>query len=301
MDAGEAAWIDRFLAHLLNERRLSPHTESNYRRDLHALAGFCERENIGSWAGLDTAQVRRFAAAEHRRGLAARSVQRRLSAVRSFCNYLIREGELAANPAADVPAPKIGKHLPNTIDPDRMAALLEIPGDDPIAVRDLAIMELLYSSGLRLAELVGLDLNDLDLRDRMVRVTGKGDRTRIVPLGGKAANALRQWLSERLAWVRDERDAVFLSRSGRRLSPRSVQARVREWGKRRGTGVRVHPHLFRHSCATHVLESSGNLRAVQELLGHANLSTTQVYTHLDFQHLARIYEQTHPRARKRKP
>jgi integrase/recombinase XerC len=245
--------------------------------------------------------VRSFAAQCHRRGLAPRSIQRRLSAVRSLCRFLIREGELAHEPAADVQAPKARKRLPTTLDADTMARLLEFRSDDRLGVRDKAIMELFYSSGLRLAELLGLDLADLDLRDRTVRVMGKGRKARIVPVGRQAADSLARWLLERATLAAVDETAVFVGVNGRRLGPRIVQRRIARWAQLQGLPEHVHPHMFRHSFASHLLESSGDLRAVQELLGHANISTTQVYTHLDFQHLARIYDASHPRAKRKRP
>ena len=292
--------VDRFLQGLRTERRLSPHTSSNYGRDLAALLDYCQAQGIASWDALDTQHVRSFAAQCHRRGLAPRSIQRRLSAVRSLCRFLIREGELKSDPVADVQAPKARKRLPTTLDADAMARLLEFRSDDRLGVRDKAIMELFYSSGLRLAELLGLDLVDLDLRDRTVRVLGKGRKTRIVPVGRHAVTALTQWLKERSALAAVDETAVFVGVNGRRLGPRIVQRRIARWARLQGLPEHVHPHLFRHSFASHLLESSGDLRAVQELLGHANISTTQVYTHLDFQHLARIYDASHPRARRKR-
>jgi integrase/recombinase XerC len=265
------------------------------------LLDYCTAQGIESWDALDTQHVRSFAAQCHRRGLAPRSIQRRLSAVRSLCRYLIREGELSNDPAADVQAPKARKRLPTTLDADTMARLLEFRADDRLGVRDKAIMELFYSSGLRLAELLGLDLADLDLRDRTARVLGKGRKVRIVPVGRHAAEALSRWLGERAALAAVDETAVFVGRNGRRLGPRIVQRRIARWARLQGLPEHVHPHLFRHSFASHLLESSGDLRAVQELLGHANISTTQVYTHLDFQHLARIYDASHPRARRKRP
>ncbi len=300
MQAQAAAWIERYLGHLRNERRLSPHTESNYRRDLAALAAFCDAEGIDDWQRLDNFHVRTFAAREHRDGLGPRSIQRRLAALRGFFNYLIREGQLRANPAADVRAPKAAKRLPKTLDPDQVASLLERGDDSPLACRDRAILELLYSSGLRLAELVGLDVTDLDLADRTVRVTGKGNKTRVLPVGRKAVAALQRWLGERAALAKPGEAALFTGQGGRRLGARAVQQRIRRWAAAAGSSVPVYPHLLRHSFATHLLESSRDLRGVQELLGHADISTTQVYTHLDFQHLARIYDEAHPRAKRRK-
>jgi integrase/recombinase XerC len=293
--------LTAFLQRLEVERRVSPHTVSAYRRDLTAFLGFCEREGIASPAAVDSYCVRRFAAESHRRGLAPRSIARRLSAVRSFFAYLVEIGVLRANAAVHVQAPKASRRLPPTLDADQVSSLLAISGDDPLTLRDRAILELFYSSGLRLAELVGLDLTDLDVKDRTVRVTGKGGKTRIVPVGRFALDAVRDWLAVRpgLTIPSGASQALFVSRRGDRLSPRSVQARINTRARQQGAPVRVHPHMLRHSFATHVLESSGNLRAVQEMLGHASLSTTQVYTHLDFQHLAHVYDQSHPRARRR--
>ncbi|MEM9056419.1 MAG: tyrosine recombinase XerC [Pseudomonadota bacterium] len=290
---------DRFLRSLAGERRLSGHTLDAYRRDLAKFDDFCRDENLSTWQDVNAWQLRRFAAAMHRKGLSARSIARRLSTLRSFFGFLTAEGILDANPAADVSAPKVNKRLPGVLDADAMAALLSIEtGDDILAIRDLAIMELFYSSGLRLAELTALELPDIDRRDRLVRVTGKGRKERIVPVGKSAMRALDRWLGRRHEFVRNDTRNVFLARTGKALSRRSVQARVLHWAKHQGVPARVHPHLFRHSCASHVLESSGNLRGVQELLGHANISTTQVYTHLDFQHLAQVYDRAHPRAKR---
>jgi integrase/recombinase XerC len=222
-----------------------------------------------------------------------------LSAYRTFYRYLMREEHVKTHPVNDVSAPKGKKRLPGNLDADRMARLLDIPGDGPIVDRDRAILELLYSSGLRLSELTGLDCSDLDTRDATVHVTGKGNKDRIIPVGRKALEALRRWSLSRANLAGQEENALFVSNRGTRISPRSVQARVSHWARKQGIDANVYPHLFRHSFATHLLESSHDLRGVQELLGHANISTTQVYTHLDFQHLAQIYDQTHPRARKK--
>jgi integrase/recombinase XerC len=292
--------LDRFARHLATERRLSSHTVSAYGQDLAALASYCEAEGISDWAHLDGEHLRRFAARSHAGGLAPRSVQRRLSAVRSFFRFLLREGLLASNPASDARAPKAARRLPQTLDADQMGRLLESIPDGALQVRDLAMMELLYSSGLRLAELVSLDLGQLDVSDRTVRVLGKGNKARIVPVGSKAIAALRAWLKERPGLASSASHALFVGRNGRRLGARAVQLRVAAAARRQGLPQAVHPHLFRHSFATHLLESSQDLRGVQELLGHADISTTQVYTHLDFQHLARIYDQAHPRARRRR-
>jgi len=292
--------VDHYLASLRNERQLSPHTASNYGRDLASLLDYCTSQGITGWQQLDPQHIRMFAAREHRRGLAPRSIQRRLSACRGLFRYLLREGELQRDPTGDVQAPKARKRLPTPLDADTMARLLEFRGDDSLGVRDKAIMELLYSSGLRLSELLGLDLLDLDLRDRTVRVVGKGNKTRIVPVGRQAIAALQRWIAERTTIAGVGEQALFVGVNGTRLGPRIVQRRIARWARLQGLPEHVHPHMFRHSFASHLLESSQDLRAVQELLGHVNISTTQVYTHLDFQHLARIYDAAHPRARRKR-
>jgi integrase/recombinase XerC len=321
------AWIERFRRFLAAERRCSPHTVAAYTRDLQALARHCDHEGLESWSALDSGHLRSFAARQHAGGLSPRSIQRRLSAVRSFYEFLQREGHalragtqsrdgagtaggersernevarIRANPGRDVRAPKAARRLPQTLDADQMARLLEIPAGEPFAARDRAIMELLYSCGLRLAEIVGLDLASVDLRDRMVHVLGKGRKARLVPVGRMAVRALEQWLTERPGLAGPQEQALFVGRFGRRLGRRAVELRVAYWARRQGLPVHVYPHLFRHSFASHLLESGAELRGVQELLGHADIATTQIYTHLDFQHLARIYDATHPRARRAK-
>jgi len=292
-------WIDKFIQHLAYERRLSPQTCKNYRHDLESLLAFRESSGVDSWDKMDSEHFRAFSASSYRKGLSARSIQRRLSACRTFFRYLIREKHVEVHPVTDVSAPKGKKRLPENLDADRMARLLDIQGKGPLVDRDRAILELLYSSGLRLSELTGLNCGDVDMMDATVRVTGKGNKDRIIPVGRKALQALRQWDQSRLMLAGNDEKALFVSNRGTRLSTRSVQARVSHWARRQGIDTHVYPHLFRHSFATHLLESSHDLRGVQELLGHANISTTQVYTHLDFQHLAQIYDQTHPRARKK--
>jgi integrase/recombinase XerC len=299
MSPSSRDWIERFFAHLSIERRLSPHTDSNYRRDLELFIAHCDKQSVTDWRGVDSQHVRTFAAAEFRRGQSPRTIQRRLSAIRSFSNYLLREHVIPANPALEVQAPKAKKRLPVTLDVDQMSQLLNFRTDEQLGVRDKAIMELFYSSGLRLAELTGLDIADVDLRDRTVRVTGKGNKTRIVPVGRYAVEALSRWLRERTSIAGVGEPALFVAHTGQRLGARAIQLRIADWAKRQGLAQHVHPHMFRHSFATHILESSQDLRGVQELLGHANISTTQVYTHLDFQHLAKIYDAAHPRARRR--
>ena len=292
-------WLQDFERHLAHERRLSPHTLSNYRRDLQAVAAFCDDQGIEHWTALTQQHVRMLAAESHRRGLGGRSIQRRLSALRSFCRFLIRERRLDANPAQDVRAPRSPRRLPHALDVDQVGRLLDAPAGDWLAQRDRTLMELLYSSGLRLAELVDLDLDDIDLESGEARVTGKGRKTRIVPVGARAAAALRAWLGLRAARCAPEQRALFINRNGGRLGASGVQKRLKRWARHHGLPVRLHPHALRHSFASHLLESSGDLRAVQELLGHANLSTTQVYTHLDFQHLAQVYDRAHPRSRRK--
>ena len=316
MTPAAIAWIERFRGYLATERRCSPHTLAAYTRDLQSLVTYCERAGLETWTTVDSGHLRSFAARLHAGGLGPRSIQRRLSAVRSFYEFLQREahalrssaagseqGDVArirSNPGQDVRAPKVVRRLPETLDADQMARLLEIPPGEPCAIRDRAIMELLYSSGLRLAEIVGLDLGSVDLRDRTVHVLGKGRKARVVPVGRVALRTLEQWLGERAGLARPEEQALFVGRSGRRLGRRAVELRVAHWARRQGLATHVYPHLFRHSFASHLLESGAELRGVQELLGHADIATTQIYTHLDFQHLARIYDATHPRARRAK-
>jgi integrase/recombinase XerC len=304
-------WVAAFRRHLATERRLSRHTDVNYALDLAALVKYCDAQGLEDWRSVDSQHVRVFAARSHAGGLSPRSIQRRLSAVRTFFEFLVRETQAARgkrgidspdthrNPAIEIRAPKTSRRLPQTVDADRMGRLLEIPPGDILATRDRALMELLYSSGLRLAELLALAVADLDLRDRVVRVMGKGRKERILPVGRKACEALQLWLKERGHLARSDETALFVGRNGRRLSPRGVQSRVAYWARRQGLDLRMHPHLFRHSFASHLLESGAELRGVQELLGHADISTTQIYTHLDFQHLARIYDASHPRAKRK--
>jgi integrase/recombinase XerC len=305
--------VAQFRRYMTTERRLSAHTDSNYARDLAALVKFCDLHGLQDWRAVDSQHIRSFAAHSHAKGLAPRSIQRRLSAVRGFFEFLMRESvaaqrverrsasasDIKNNPAHEVRAPKVQRRLPETLDADQMGRLLEIPAGDIFVTRDRAIMELLYSSGLRLAELVGLDVHGLHLADRTVRVVGKGNKERIVPVGTEATAALTQWLKERVSMAKPDETALFVGRGGERLGRRAVQTRVAYWARRQGVSMRVYPHLFRHSFASHLLESGGDLRGVQELLGHADIATTQIYTHLDFQHLARIYDKTHPRARRK--
>lgn len=291
-------WIDDFIDHLGAERMFSGHTLSNYRRDLDQLAAYCGEQQLSRWLDLDTRLLRRYVAQQHSRGLSGASLQRKLSACRSFYRYLIREGRLKDNPALAVNAPKSAQKLPRPLDVDQLGELLDQPVRGPLELRDLAMLELFYSCGLRLAELVSLDLNHLDLRDASLRVTGKGRKIRQLPIGRQALKALDHWLQLREQMADPQQTALFVSQRGTRLSPRSVQLRLKRWGLASGTQGRLHPHRLRHSFASHLLESSGDLRAVQELLGHADITTTQIYTHLDFQHLAEVYDNAHPRAKK---
>jgi integrase/recombinase XerC len=295
----DAAYLDRFLEHLKNERRASPHTIKNYARDLARLRDFLSKRGASSWSDADTEAARTYAAALHRAALSGKTIQRLLSSARSFYRYLLRDGSTRQNPFVGVAAPKSPKRLPKTLSVDQVGRLLAFDGDEASRVRDRAIMELFYSSGVRLSELVGLDLQDVDLADATVRVTGKGDKTRVVPVGSVAVEAIRAWLPVRGLGAAPDEAALFTGRAGRRISTRTVQHRLRTWAQRQEIGVPLHPHMLRHSFASHVLESSGDLRAVQEMLGHADIATTQIYTHLDFQHLAKVYDQAHPRAKRK--
>jgi len=288
-----------FIAHLEVERRASAHTLDAYRRDLAALAGWAAAHAGGDLLALDAASLRAFVAAEHRRGLAPRSLQRRLSGCRSFYRWLLRHGRVAANPAAGVRAPRAPRTLPQVLDVDEAVALVEVPIDAPLGLRDRALLELFYSSGLRLSELRLLRWRDLDLDQGQVTVLGKGRRQRTVPVGSHACRALAAWRAAADAAPGPD-VPVFPGRGGAPISARAIQLRLRALGQRQGLFKHVHPHLLRHSFASHVLESSGDLRGVQELLGHADIATTQIYTHLDFQHLARVYDDAHPRAKRRK-
>ena len=294
------AELDRFLDHLRDERNLSPHTLEAYSRDLRHFMRYMHTQNLQDWDALDANHLRLYAAQSHRAGLTPRSIQRRLSACRTFFAFLLREHTLRKNPAEGVSAPKAGKRLPKALDVDQMNRLLDFRPQTPEDIRDKAMMELMYSSGLRLAELAGLDLEDLDMASGEVRVTGKGGKERIGIIGKQAETALKTWLEARREFLAESpQTALFLNKKGRRISHRDIQRRMARRGLQQGVEPHVHPHALRHSFATHLLESSGDLRAVQEFLGHANLSTTQIYTHLDFQYLSQIYDQAHPRARRK--
>jgi integrase/recombinase XerC len=290
-------YLQGYLAWLRHEKRYSELTAENYARDLHHLFALSADTPLGE---LKVHQIRRFIAQLHSQGLGGRSLARMLSAWRGFYTYLMRDHGLSDNPCVGLRAPKSPKTLPQALSPDEAARMVDLPTDTPEAIRDKAMFELFYSSGLRLAELIDLDPAQLDLSEGEVRVTGKGNKTRIVPLGQQASGALQAWLAVRGQLAKADETALFVGSRGQRISPRVVQLRMKQWGVRQGITSNVHPHLLRHSFATHVLQSSGDLRAVQEMLGHASISTTQVYTHLDFQYLSKIYDAAHPRA-KRKP
>lgn len=289
--------VERWLADTKATRRLSAHTIDAYRRDLRLLVDVLARDDIMATNRVDPAAVRHALATLHRRGHGGRSLQRFLSACRGFFDYCIERGELTANPALGISAPRAPKRLPVTLNVDQVARLLDARPQNWEEQRDRAIMELFYSSGLRLAELCRLDLLDLDLAGALVTVTGKGSRMRTVPVGRLAMEALRAWIAARASRRQATLEpALFITRRGTRIGVRAVQKRLARHARERQLGQPLHPHMLRHSFATHLLESSGDLRSVQEMLGHANLSTTQVYTHLDFQHLAKVYDAAHPRA-----
>ena len=296
----ETAELRQFLDYLRFERRLSPRTVEAYQRDLLEYLQFCDQHHLCAWNRVNQQQIRRYAAARHRDGLSGKSLQRHLSSLRGAFNFRLREGLIDSNPAEGVRAPKVQRKLPATLDVDQVAHLLEIPGDDPLDFRDRAIMELFYSAGLRLSELASLDTHAVRNNDGLLDVLGKGSKARRVPVGGKAQQAIEAWLRVRGQLASHDEAALFVSSRGGRLRPRSIEARLQQRARQQGMPRNVHPHMLRHSFASHMLESSADLRAVQELLGHADISTTQIYTHLDFQHLAKVYDQSHPRARRKK-
>ncbi|PHM44558.1 integrase/recombinase XerC [Xenorhabdus mauleonii] len=292
--------VEAFLHYLRVERRLSPATITNYRHHLAVLAQMSLEMGVREWQGLDPAKVRMFASRSRRAGLGSASLALRLSSLRSFLDWMVMQGKLEANPAKTVSAPRKKRHLPKNIDVDEVNQLLNINLNDPLSVRDRTMLEVMYGAGLRLSELVGLDCRHLDLDAGEVWVHGKGSKERKVPFGRMAQEWLQRWLEMRELFE-PENDAIFISsKSGKRISARNVQKRFEQWGIRQGVNSHINPHKLRHSFATHILESSGDLRAVQELLGHANLSTTQIYTHLDFQHLTKVYDVAHPRAKRGK-
>ncbi|ORU92636.1 MAG: tyrosine recombinase XerC [Cycloclasticus sp. symbiont of Bathymodiolus heckerae] len=301
MDQPAVDVCQQFLDVLRVERRLSPHTLKAYTRDLAQLALYCDKESLATWKELNGHHVRRFIAERHRDGLSSRSLQRELSACRSFFDFLIKAKQLPNNPAAGIRAPKAAKPLPHVLDVDQVNALLNAQPVDSLEIRDVAMWELLYSSGLRVSELANVNLMDIDLGGKTVHVVnGKGNKSRLLPLGGKAVEAIRVWLSVRGREFKTDEMALFIGQTGARLTTRGIQSRLERWRKKQRIQGRLYPHMLRHSFASHMLESSQDLRAVQELLGHSNISTTQVYTHLDFQHLASVYDKAHPRAKQKK-
>lgn len=297
------AILARYHHHLFSEKRYSPRTVSSYEHDLNDFITWLEQQagaaEVPSPLTIQTWQVRQWISHLHRKGLSGKSLQRKLSSIRRFYRFLLRENLIENNPVVDVQSPKHARKLPDTLDADTLERLLNIESDDILAVRDSALMELLYSSGLRLAELVGLDVHDVDQRQQQVRVLGKGNKERYIPVGRTALAAVAKWVQQRAMLAAHGEPALFVSKRGTRLHPRSVQFRLNHWRLQQGLEQHVHPHKLRHSFASHVLESSGDLRAVQEMLGHADISTTQIYTHLDFQHLATVYDKAHPRAKKK--
>jgi len=294
-------YLESFIQMLRSEKYYSEHTCKNYRRDLINFQAFLNQQEIDHWQKVNYRQVSAYAAYRHRNGLKSTSIARELSSIRSFFQYLIREGQVKTNPAKEVSAPKSGQPLPKTCDAEQIDRLLNSgKSDDALFLRDIAMFELMYSSGLRLAELVSLNLTDIDLSQQQLIVTGKGNKTRYLPVGSKARDAIKRWLKERGNLLRGDNNALFISKQGKRISTRNVQSRLNQLIKRQDLDQHLSPHTLRHSFATHLLESSGDLRAVQELLGHANISTTQVYTHLDFQHLAKVYDAAHPRAKRKR-
>ena len=295
------AYLDQFIQTLRSEKYYSPHTCSNYRRDLSRFEAYLGKQGVDDWNAVDYGLVSGYAAERRRQGRKSRTIQRELSSIRSFFQFLIRHGLAEQNPAREVRAPRADKPLPKTCDAEAIDRLLSLRDpSDGLQVRDNAIFELIYSSGLRLAELVEIDLDDIDLAGRRLTVTGKGGKSRLLPVGSKAAAAIERWLGRRREYCPDAgQTALFVSRRGARISRRNVQSRLDLLIRRQAMEQRMSPHMLRHSFATHLLESSSDLRAVQELLGHVNIATTQIYTHLDFQHLAQAYDKAHPRARRK--
>lgn len=290
--------LDQYLQHLTYERGLSALTCQNYARDIKLLIALADKTSLSQ---IQNTQIRRFIATLNGRGLSGKSIARALSAWRGYYDYLVQHKGYSQNPVTGLRAPKSPKTLPQALPVDLAVKFVDIQGDGLFEQRDHAIFELFYSSGLRLSELVNLDIDMLDFSDGTVTVTGKGNKTRIIPVGTHAIQALQTWLGRRAEIKVSDINpkAVFITQQGKRITPRAIQYRMKEWAIKQGININLHPHLLRHSFATHVLQSSQDLRAVQEMLGHANISTTQVYTHLDFQHLATIYDKAHPRAKKK--
>jgi len=310
--------IESYLHHLDSVRQLSPHTINNYQRDLDAFSQYCIDAELTNITQIKPNNIRQYTAFQHRKGKSGKTLQRHLSSIRGLMSHLIQKGLIKTNPGTGISAPKSQRRLPHTLDADQTAHLLDIKPLDIkniseendstlviLTIRDKAILELFYSSGLRLSELVNLDIDDYQPGNKSVKVLGKGNKERLIPVGKQATNALTLWLNARPLLLKTSTEgmlenALFLNKKGSRLKQRSVQQRIKQWGEKQGTDRPVHPHMLRHSFASHILESSGDLRSVQELLGHSDISTTQIYTHLDFQHLAQVYDKSHPRAKKKK-
>ena len=290
--------LQSFFQYLKSEKRYSSHTLDNYQRDISYFNEFCHSQSVNDWPSVDSQHIRNFVSQMHRKGLSGKSIQRQLSSLRSLFRFLLKHHKVKQNPVTGVSAPKSPRKLPEVVTPDVLDHLMDIDLTDPLAVRDKAIMELFYGCGLRLSELVGLDLSSIEWPGQTLIVLGKGRKQRRLPFGEKAVQALRHWIQVRVQFANEAEQAVFVSNRGQRISPSSIQQRLKKWAREKGIEQRIYPHLMRHSFASHILESSHDLRAVQELLGHANLTTTQIYTHLDFQHLARVYDAAHPRAKK---
>lgn len=291
--------VEAFLRYLRVERQLSPLTSSSYERQLNALIVLATKIGIHDWQQLDTSKVRMLLAGSKRAGLGETSLALRMSALRSFLDWQVSQGMLGMNPAKAISTPRMNKHLPKNLDVDEIDKLLDIDVNDPLAVRDRAMLEIMYGAGLRLSELIGIDLRHVDRVAGEVWVMGKGSKERKLPIGRTAIFWLEKWLERRQDYAPED-DALFVSNQGKRISARNVQKRFAEWGVKQSVNSHIHPHKLRHSFATHMLESSGDLRGVQELLGHSSLSTTQIYTSLDFQHLASVYDAAHPRAKRGK-
>ncbi len=299
MPASFSVELEAYLLSLEHERQVSPHTVQGYQRDLSKLQDFVEQQNAGGYETLSPAIARQFPARLHASGLGGKSIQRALSAARGFYQFLIESGKASNNPFIEVRAPRAQKKLPDTLNVDEIEQLLSAMPENALGKRDKAIIELIYSAGMRLSELTGVNVIDATRATDMISVMGKGKKQRLVPVGRKAKEAIKDWLNIRSSLANANEAGLFVSQRGTRISARTIQARLEYWSRRIGLDRKLHPHMLRHSFASHILESSGDLRAVQELLGHANISTTQIYTHLDFQHLAQVYDKAHPRARKR--
>ncbi len=292
--------IDAYIYYLRIERQLSPHTLSSYRRDLTQAMNYFSEQKIDSWQKINGHQYRAYVAHQFRKALSPKTIQRQLSALRRLYEYLIKEQLMTHNPLKGIRAPKAGRKLPKAPNIEQLEQLLQPLDNDLFLVRDRAMFELLYSSGLRLSELTSIDCIDVKLSDQQLRVLGKGNKERDLPIGKKAIDALKIWLKIRSNLAKGDEKSLFVSRFGTRISQRGVQQRLQKMAIEKGLPMHLHPHMLRHAFASHILESSGDLRAVQELLGHADISTTQIYTHLDFQHLADVYDKAHPRAKKKK-